>query len=231
MTKPFDPTNDDSPSESSVAVFEGVETAVATLTVSAFDSDIPLGSSAPQDLAPLCTVNAMDVKEKYETLLPIAIVPQDQVAGGDSTSDKEKPTTTIEPICTIVLRVTYKPSPKDQKEELYELLTKTSQRKAAALEKLRKISMTLARTGADSSSSPSSTSGTLAKPSVKPGFLNKKKKEPTKMEKFYEKTLGPNSILRRGFGLLVFAKDYVVFIGAVSFFHFKGQILALPAPV
>jgi hypothetical protein len=92
--------------------------------------------------------------------------------------------------------------------------------------------MTMAKPISESSSSnKGSSSGTLVKPSVKPGFLNKKKKEPTKMENIYQRTFGPNSMLRRGLGLLFFAKDYVIFIGAVSFFHFKGQILALPAPV
>lgn len=239
MTDTFDPTNADAAPESSTAVFQGVETAVATLVVSASDADIPLGSSAPHDLAPLCSVNAMDLQEKYETELPIAIVSDDQVAKKDTNEakdveeDKEKTEVTIQPICTVTLKVTYKPSPKDQKEELYELLNKTSQRKATALENLRKISMALARVGGDPSSKSSSTNnGSLTKPAVRPGFLNKKnKKEPTKMEKFYEQTFGPNSMLRKGLGLLVFAKDYVIFIGAVSFFHFKGQTLALPAPV
>lgn len=247
MTKIFDPANDDASSESK-AVFQGVETSTAMLTVSASDAEIPLGASAPHDLAPLCTINAMDMKEKYEAEVSIAILSSEEqtenlakVESVESTETEKtgnfeeaektegtsKDAVLIQPICTITLRMTYKPSPKDQREELYELLNKTSQRKAAALENLRKISMTIARAGAE----PSAAAGTLSKPSVKPGFLNKKKVEPTKMEKFYQRTFGPNSMLRKGVGLLVFAKDYVMFLGAVSFFHFKGQVLALPAPV
>lgn len=243
LTEIFDPSKAEAASESSKAVFEGVETAVATLTVSAFDAGIPLGSSAPHDLAPLCTINAMDIKEKYETEVPIAILSSDEkaeivVKDGEGAADKESTdeatadAVLIQPICTLTVGITYKPSPKDQREELYELLNKTSQRKATALENLRKISMTMARAGTESSSaSKASSANSLTKTSVKPGFLNKKKKEPTKVEKLYERTLGPNSILRKGLGFLVSAKDYVIFIGAVSFFHFKGQVLSLPAPV
>jgi hypothetical protein len=251
LTEIADPSKAEAASESSKAIFEGVETAVATLTVSAFDADIPLGSSAPHDLAPLCTINAMDIKEKYETEVSIAIVSSDETAeivvrdveadkeeDGEGAADKEATdeatadAVLIQPICTLTVGITYKPSPKDQREELYELLNKTSQRKATALENLRKISMTMARAGAESSSaSKPSSANSLTKTSVKPGFLNKKKQEPTKVEKLYERTLGPNSILRKGLGFLASAKDYVIFIGAVSFFHFKGQVLSLPAPV
>lgn len=249
LTEIADPTRSDaSSSNNSKAIFRAVETAVATLTVSAFDADVPLGSSASHDLAHLCTINAMDLKEKYETEVPFAILPgdgQDKSSakdGGETKEVGEGPANSegtnnasaddisIQPICTLALRITYVPSPKDQREELYELLNKTSQRKATALDNLRKISMTMARAGAESSTKPSS-ANSLTKPSVKPGFLNKKKKEPTKMEMLYERTLGPNSMLRKGAGFLVAAKDYVIFIGAVSFFHFKGQVLSLPAPV
>lgn len=245
LTEIFDPNNVDAAPEGSLAVFKAVETAVATLTVSAADADISLGSSAPHDLGPLCTINAMDIKEKYETDLPVAIVSGDQqvegkvqageVIGdtkGEEAADNEEKGTAVakivQPICTLTLRVTYKPSPKDRREELYEILNKTSQRKANALENLRKISMKMAE---KSPSTKASAQNALTKPSIKPGFLNQKKKEPTKMEKLYQRTLGPNSILRKGLGLLIFAKDYVIFIGAVSFFHFRGQVLALPAPV
>jgi hypothetical protein len=72
---------------------------------------------------------------------------------------------------------------------------------------------------------------TLSKPSLKPGFLNKKKKETTRMQKLYERTLGPASMLRKGWGAVCFGKNYFIFFGAISFFHFKGQMLALPPPV
>eukprot|EP00980_Cylindrotheca_fusiformis_P024085 scaffold11525_cov135-Cylindrotheca_fusiformis.AAC.1 len=243
LTEVFDPSKGDANSK---AIFTGVETTMATLTVSAFDADIPLGTSASHDLAPLCTINAMELKEAYESEVPIAILPVDDksenkieeskvgdgVADSKSSDEATVDAVPIQPVCTLTFRITYKPSPKDQREELYELLNKTSQRKATALENLRKISMTMARAGAESSpASKASSSNSLTKPSVKPGFLNKKKKEPSKMEKLYERTLGPNSILRKSVAFLVFAKDYVIFIGAVSFFHFQGQVASLPAPL
>ena len=194
-----------------------METNVATLTVSAKDADIPLGDSAPYDIAPLCKLDPLDVKEKYVTELPVAITPEGstpvQAASGaasDGKTDeddeggveeaKEDPDEAspgvIQPICTITLQISYKPSPKDQREQLYGLLNKTSQRKAAALENLRKISMTMTRAAGGDSPSKGSSSA-IAKPSVKPGFLNKKKKEPSRLEEFYERAFGPNSILRK----------------------------------
>jgi hypothetical protein len=242
LTQIFDPLNNDPPPEGSIVSFTGVETSNATLTVSAKDLDISLGSSTPHDLAPICTINPMEVKDEYVTDLPVAIVAEESssveaLATAESTEEtKEEPTPAaaataepIVPVCTVTLRITYKPSPQDQREELYEILNKASQRKATALENLRKISMTLARSGGDSPTKSSST--TVAKPSVKPGFLNKKPKEPTRLEKLYERTIGPNSILRKGLGVVVVARNYFIFFGAITFFHFKGQLLALPPPV
>ena len=150
--------------------------------------------------------------------------------------------TSIPPVCTATFRFTYTPSPKDQREDLYELLNKTSQRKATALEKLRKLSMAQAASasGASSSStgaSPSSSSTAMTrKPAVKPGFLNKKKgastgKEPTGLRKMYDTMLGPNSYAMRGYGFVKGARNYIMFFGAMTFFHFRGQMLALPPPV
>lgn len=257
LSEIYDPLNNDPAPEGSVVVFKGVETAVACLSITAMDADIPLGSSATHELAPLCVLDAMDIKDQYVTELPVAIVAEGQPAAAvvaeetteekpdqpeseeiqiaeaevvEEKDDAAKKGEIIQPTCTVTLRVTYKPSPKDQREELYELLNKTSQRKATALENLRKISMTMTRSAGDSAPSDGSTT-TVAKPTVKPGFLNKKKKEPTRMQKLYERTLGPNSMLRMGFGLAVVGKNYVIFFGAVGFFHFQGQMLALPPPV
>lgn len=240
LTQIFDPLNSDPPPEGSVVSFKGVETTTATLTVSAKDLDISLGSSIPQDLTPICTIDPMEVKDEYVTELPVAIVAEvssgEALATAESTEEGKEDSTQaaataepIVPVCTVTLRITYKPSPQDQREELYEILNKASQRKATALENLRKISMTLARTGGDSPTK--STSTTLAKPSVKPGFLNKKPKEPTRLEKLYESTIGPNSILRKGLGIVVVTRNYFIFFGAITFFHFKGQLLSLPPPV
>jgi len=220
LSEIHDPSSAESASEGSIVTFKGVETANATLTVSAKDADIPLGSSTPHDLAPLCSIDPMEVKEEYLNEVPVAVVAE------ESKESKEGSSEPILPVCTVTLRIKYKPSPKDQREELYEVLNKTSQRKATALENLRKISMTLAREG-----SPTKADTTVAKPSVKPGFLNKKQKEPTKLEKIYERTLGPDSILRKSFGFAIATRNYFIFFGAVGLFHFKGQLLSLPPPV
>ena len=193
------------------------------------DLDIPLGSSTPHDLAPLCSIDAMEEKDEYVTEVPIAIVadPTEKPADGVATAE------VVLPVCTVTLKITYKPSPKDQREELYEILNKISQRKATALENLRKISMAVARAGGDSSPSKDGGGGgsMVTKPSVKPGFLNKKKNEPTRLEKLYESTIGPDALLRKGLGIVLVARNYIIFFGAITIFHFKGQMLALPPPV
>jgi len=230
--------------EGSQASFEGIEITSATLTVTAKDADIPLGSSAPYDIAPLCVFDALDLKEKYETDLPVAIVAEGSVAPiaeasaeatvveSDVALEKEETTKTsveasaeaepILPTCTITLRVTYKPSKEDQQGELSELLNKCSLRKREALENLRKASTQLARAGSSRS--------TGAKPAVKPGFLNKKKNEP-KLTKLYNRYFGPESVARRGLGMMMAAKNYILFFGSCALFHFQGQMLALPPPV
>lgn len=221
LTKSAEDSAEENPSESSMAVFRGVETAVATLTVSIYDVDKVIGVSKEQDLSGLCTINAMDSKDEYETTLTVPVYSKK----GEIIDDKE-------PVCELTLGLVYRPSPKDRREELYELLNRTSQKKATALDDLRKISMAMARSGSDGASTNApSEKNALTKPSVKPGFLNKKKKEPSKMEVVYQKTFGPNSILRKSLSLMFLGKDYLIFIGAVSFFHFKGQVLSLPPPV
>lgn len=291
LSKVYDPLNNDPAPEESVIIFKGVETSVATLTITASDADIPLGSSSPLEVATFCKRDPMedDTNKKYVTELPVAIVAADAAgstaqeptadakdgeadkvtteegasaaAAGDAeegaktevveiTDVTEKQeveeeatavateVTSIPPVCTAVLRFTYTPSPKDQKEDLYELLNKTTQRKAIALEKLRKISMAQ---GSSSAGSPTSGGGAssstaVTKPAVKPGFLNKKKaaanaKGPTGLQKAYDTLLGPNSYTMLGLGFIMGAKDYIIFFGAMTFFHFRGQMLALPPPV
>ena len=220
LSEIFDPNQEPAPEGSTVS-FKGVETSVATLTTSGKDADIPLGSSMPSDLAPLCAIDPMDVKDEYVSELSIAIRAEES---GEAAAEAA----TTEPTCTVTLKITYKPSVKDQKEELYERLNKISKRKSAALESLRKISMAMTRAG----DSPSK-AALAKKPSVKPGFLNAsaKKKEPTRLDRLYESTIGPNSLLRKSFGVVVMTRNYIIFFGAVSFFHFKGQMLSLPPPV
>jgi len=186
-----------------VATFRGVETNQATLVVTAMDADIPLGTSEPCDLAPMTKMDAMNPQSEYENTTTVKIKSE-----GDT-------------ICTITLRLIYKPSAKDQREELYEMLNKTSQRKAAAVQKLRQSALTTSRSQVVTTSQ--------YKPAVKPGFLNKTKQEekPTFMA-WYERTLGPNSRLRKN---AMVAKNYFIFFTVVTLFHFKGQELALPPPV
>jgi hypothetical protein len=225
--------------------FNGVEISVATLVVSAKDADIPLGSSSPHDVAPLCALDPLNMKDKYETEFPVAIVAEagsataaTATATAESDSGKQDTATAaeavaahvspIQPTCTVTLKVTYKPSAKDQRDELYDLLNKVSRRKAEALENLRKASIQAAR-DQSGASDPSSSSS----PAVKAGFLNSKpkKEEASTLKKLYEKTIGPNSLLRQG-AMIAFAfKDYIIFFGAVGLMHFKGQLLALPPPV
>jgi hypothetical protein len=123
-------------------------------------------------------------------------------------------------VCTITFNVTYKPSAKDQREELYELLNKASEKKNKYVSEMQQAAKLLHR------AAPASTVA------VKPGFLNKgaagKKKEPSKLMQFYEKNLGPQSMLQ---AILPVAKNYLIFFGAIILFHFKGQELALPPPV
>ena len=248
MYDPLSPPSDASP-EGSIVVFRGVEPSMATLTVTAKDADIPLGSSTPHEVAPLCKMDPMDIKDKYTTELPLAIVADDDTGGTaavaqasvDNQSSSEQSgeataaasVTAIQPTCTVTLRITYKPSPKDQREELYELLNKTSQRKATALDNLRKLSMQQSAAKSDAAAS-SSSEGTGAKPSVKPGFLNKGGKEKengSKWKKFYDRALSPESMVRRGAMIGFALKDFFIFFGAITFFHFKGQLLAIPPPV
>lgn len=237
ISEVYDELNSDSAPEGSFVTFNGVETSTATLTVSVDDADIPLGSSRPQDLAPLCAIDPLEAKDDYVTEFRVAIVGEDAHSASAAASemtgeDNESESMDVapEPLCTVTFKVTYKPSPKDQREALYEVLNKTSQRKASALENLRKISMAMSREL--SSAPPNKAAGTVAKPSVKPGFLNKKKStEPTRMQKLYENTIGPNSMLVKGFSIALVARNYLLFFGAVVTFHFKGQLLSLPPPV
>ena len=248
LDKLFDPL---APTEN-LAVFSGVEASVATLTVSAKDADIELGVSVAHDVAPLCPIDAMSPKSEYVTELVVSIVAEGDAAvaaaaAADSAAaeteedvfddanedaaeeaeptgdEKDKETSpVVEATCTVTLRITYKPSSKDQREELYDLLNKASQQKAKAIDRLRKSATAAAR------AAPSTEITTSSKPAVKPGFLNKKKREPSKLKVWYERTLGPQSFLRRAYPV---AKNYVIFFGAVALFHYQGQEVAIPPPV
>jgi len=246
LSQIYDPLNCDPAPEGSIVSFQGVEISTATLSATAKDADIPLGSTTtPQDLAPLCTIDPLTTKDEYVSEFTMAIVgegeggapaPTASAENVPESSDVPAVVTSSEepvvPLCTVTLKITYKPSAKDQREALYEILNKTSQRKASALENLRKISMMMTTSSSSSSSSsPSKASGAVTKPAVKPGFLNKKKStEPTRMQRFYDGTIGPNSMLMNGLALVISTRNYLIFFGAVTAFHYKGQLLSIPAP-
>ena len=136
------------------------------------------------------------------------------------------------PVCTVTLKVEFEPSKKDQKDELYDMLNKASKKKATAIDKLRKSAAAVSRLSKDETTSrgSSTSSSTSRSPAVKAGFLNKKEKkaEPGALRRLYERTIGPNSLLRNVFPV---AKNYIIFFGTALFMHYQGQQLALPPPV
>jgi hypothetical protein len=178
------------------------------LTVSACDADIPLGNSEPLDLAGLIKLDAMSPEKEYSFEADIGILPD------GSMSDTEA-------VITVTLKLTFVPSKKDQREELYELLNKATTRKAQAVEKLRQAALAASRQAVvKRADGPGA--------AVKPGFLNKAKKEEKGLLALYHKYLGPKSFARQAFPI---AKNYIVFFAAVAIFHYKGDALALPPPV
>lgn len=213
-----------------IATFSGVEASVATLNVTAKDADIELGVSTLYDVAPLCPVDAMAPKPQYVTELAVAIVAEKaeeefKDSKEDLTESASEDAEVVQPICTVTLRVTYKPSSKDLKEELYDLLNKASQKKAKAIEQLRQSAVVASR----AAPSGEMTTAKSRSPAVKAGFLNKKKKEPSKLKAWYDSNLGPNSMLRAS--ILPISKNYIIFFGTIALFHFQGHQLAIPAPV
>jgi hypothetical protein len=194
----------------------------ATLTVTASDATIPLGSSISYDLAELIQMNVMEPVSEYVNELAVAILPE----GLADAAPDELVTTAV---CTVSLKLTYSPSPKDQREELYEILNKATQRKAKALEKLKQMAAAAARSQGAASGAGGGAAASNKKPAMQSGFLNKPAKKAVHWSvQWYNKHLGPTSIIRT---VLPIAKNYLIFFGAVGFFHFKGQMLALPPPV
>jgi hypothetical protein len=195
-------------------LFRGVETAQAILSAVATDADIPLGTSGSLDVAPLCQFDAMNVQDSYVQELPVAIVAE--------TEDSEDAATILEPVCTITFRVTYKPSTKDQVEELNVLLGKASNKRKTAMNDIRQLAMAAAQ-----ATKPSASAGTV----VKGGFLNKKAPEKTEESRFMRLYTTGVRQLKTTATFLMAMKNYVFFFGAVGALHFFGQELALPAPV
>ena len=75
--------------EGSTVRFEGVDSSVATLTVSAYDADIPMGSGAGHDVALLCKFDPMKPAGKAVMMISMAIVPDESMAPLDVMTDKE----------------------------------------------------------------------------------------------------------------------------------------------
>jgi len=218
--------------------FEEVETSVAMMSVDAKDADIPLGTSKNSiEIASLCTIeDPKQPKNEYTSEVAVDIVaasPATDAKEADATDDEA---VEVSVVCSVTLKVTYKPSPKDQREALYDLLNKTSQKKAAALSQLRKRSIERAKAEAAKSGSSAIT---RSKPSVKPGFLNKGGKNGgdsddkglvASVKNWYKRVTGPDSPLMKTVFWTMVTKDFLIFFGAVGLMHYKGNVLALPPP-
>lgn len=208
ITEIFDPLVQDVP-ETMKATFRGVETGLATLTVTAKDVDIPLGSSSPLDLSLLTNFDAMTSKKEYESESTLDIRAESKSEG--------------ESVCNVTIRITYEPSSAEKREQLYDKLSDATKKKSTMVEKLRQ---------AAHANRQMTTRAPSSSPAVKAGFLNKtsRKEENEQPGLFqiwsdrFQRYFGPQSFLRK-------AKNYFIFAGIVGFFHFKGHVLALPPPV
>ena len=69
--------------------FEGVDSSVATLTVSAYDADVPLVSRAGHDVALLCKFDPMKPAGKVVMMIDVAIVPEKSMAPLDAVTEKK----------------------------------------------------------------------------------------------------------------------------------------------
>ena len=69
--------------------FKGVDSSVATLTVSAYDADVPLGSGAGHDVALLCKFDLMKPAGKAVMMIDVAIVPDESMAPLDVVTEKK----------------------------------------------------------------------------------------------------------------------------------------------
>ena len=256
ITKLFDPL--DPTSEGGIATFEQLETSNALLTIEAFSSAgedgelLKIGTSAAHDLLPLCQ-DIDENGEKKTSKVDIAIISEpspeatekpavekkdsdewedamDEQMNEDADETKEDATrpptndTKLQlPICTLSVQLEYTPSDDDKRDSLYEKLNEVSKRKAAAIEKLRQSAAVINRKGGTAPAAKGNV--------VKAGFLNKSKPEPKAVpfwKRWYEKTIGPKSMM---WIVGPIAKNYVIFIGCSLFFHYKGDLLALPPPV
>mmetsp|Transcript_6188 Transcript_6188/g.7962 ORF Transcript_6188/g.7962 Transcript_6188/m.7962 type:complete len:485 (-) Transcript_6188:200-1654(-) len=145
-------------------------------------------------------------------------------------SSKNRSVPSVEvPLCAIKLRVEFEPSTKDLKDALYDKLNEASKKKALAINRLRQSAASVSRI---TQSKPSPASSAPDKAAVQSGFLNKKsdtkKKEPSFLVRWYNKTIGPTSLVRTVGPIF---KNYIIFFSAVIYMHYRGYDLALPPPV
>jgi hypothetical protein len=255
--------------EGATCTFRGVETGQATLTVVAIQKltaeevvgaasgadakAVAVTGPSLHDLGPIIKFDAMDpdatVVEATIVSRLVVVAKDDVEVSTDEPDEGGAPAAAAAAAAsddddgkvpgTVTLRLTFRPSAQDRREELYEILNRATQRKAAAVERLRSAAVAeqrrLQQQQQQQGASPGKTMVTRssgASPAVRSGFLNKPTKEdekkPWKVRILYEKYLGPNSLVRQVFPV---ARNYLTFALAVYVMHTKGQLLALPAPV
>ena len=75
--------------EGSAVRFEGVDSSVSTLMVSAYDADVPLGSGAGHDVALLCKFDPMKLAGKALMMIDVEIVSDESMAPLDAVTEKK----------------------------------------------------------------------------------------------------------------------------------------------
>ena len=75
--------------EGSMVRFEGVDSSVATLTVSAYDADVTLGSGAGHDVALLCKFDLIKPAGKAVMMINVEIVPDESMSPLDAVTEKK----------------------------------------------------------------------------------------------------------------------------------------------
>ena len=86
LTKIWDPLDVDA--EGLTVRFKGVDSSIATLMVSAYDVDVPLGSGAGRNVALLCKFYPMKPAEKAVMMIEVAILPDKSMAPLDAVTEK-----------------------------------------------------------------------------------------------------------------------------------------------
>lgn len=215
-----------------------------TKMVSSLDVAIVAGGGVGGDAGSMPLVTSVEERESSSESWEDAVADEEEKTNDSDEVDahigeviaenlgvKEKKVLLL-PLCTLTLQLTYYPSAEEKRDALYDNLNEVSKRKVAAIELLRKnagiVNRARAADEAESGDSKKSDGG----PAVKSGFLNRSKaeeeKSPPLWKRWYDKTLGPSSML---WVVGPIATNYVLFVGVSLFLHFKGDLLALPPPV